>query len=45
MLVVVAVEKSVNVGIFRGKMKVEFCLGVLAEVFPSHSLDQVSAEL
>ena len=42
-LAVVAVEKSVNVGVFRGKMKVEFCLGALAEVFPSHSLDQVSS--
>lgn len=34
-----------NVGIFRGKLKGEFCLGALVEVFPSQSLHQVSAEL
>jgi len=44
-LAVVAVEKNVNVGIFRGKAKVEFCLGALVEVFPSRWLGQVSAEL
>lgn len=34
-----------NVGIFRGKRKAEFCLGALGKVFPRRSLDQVSTEL